>query len=155
MASITLELAADAPGVEIETIPGVTASLAAAAAAGAPLGHDFAAISLSDLLTPWDVIEARLQSAAVGDFAIALYNPRSQRRSWQLDAARQILLQRRAPSTPVAVVDDASGVDERVHVTTLGELDAAETTMSSCVLVGASSTRLVDGRMVTPRGYPR
>jgi cobalt-precorrin 5A hydrolase / cobalt-factor III methyltransferase / precorrin-3B C17-methyltransferase len=153
MASITLELVADAPGVEIETIPGVTASLAAAAVVGAPLGHDFATISLSDLLTPWEVIEARLRVAAAGDFAIALYNPRSQRRSWQLDAARQILLRHRAPSTPVAVVDDASRVTQRVHITTLGEFDVAATTMSSCVLVGASSTRLVDGRVVTPRGY--
>jgi cobalt-precorrin 5A hydrolase/precorrin-3B C17-methyltransferase len=153
MASITLELAADAPGVEIETIPGVTASLAAAAAVGAPLGHDFATISLSDLLTPWQTIEARLRASAAGDFALALYNPRSRRRSWQLDAARRILLEHRSPSTPVAVVTDASRADERVHLTTLGDLDPAETTMSSCVLVGASTTQLIDGRLVTPRGY--
>jgi cobalt-precorrin 5A hydrolase/precorrin-3B C17-methyltransferase len=153
MASITLELAADAPGVEIETVPGITAALAAAAAVGAPLGHDFATISLSDLLTSWETIETRLRAAAVADFALALYNPRSRRRSWQLDAARRILLEHRAPATPVAVVTDASRVDERVHLTTLSELDPAEATMTSCVLIGASTTRVAGGRVVTPRGY--
>jgi cobalt-precorrin 5A hydrolase / precorrin-3B C17-methyltransferase len=153
MASIALELAGDAPGVEIETVPGVTAALAAAAAVGAPVGHDFATISLSDLLTPWETIEARLRAAAVADFALALYNPRSERRIWQLEAAREILLAHRAPSTPVAVVTDATRTDEHVQVTTLAELDPAATGMTTCVLVGASSTRVVDGRVVTPRGY--
>lgn len=153
MASITLELAADAPGVEIETIPGVTAALAASAAVGAPLGHDFATISLSDLLTPWDAIEIRLRAAATADFAVALYNPRSQRRAWQLDAARSILLEHRKPTTPVAVVTDVSRPAESVRLTTLGELDPAVVGMTSCVLVGSSTTRVVDGRVVTPRGY--
>jgi len=153
MASITLELAADAPGVEIEIVPGVTAAHAAAAAVGAPLGHDFATISLSDLLTPWEAIEARLRAAAAAEFALALYNPRSGRRTWQLDAARRILLAHRAPSTPVAVVTDATRADEHIQVTTLAELDPTEAGMTTCVLVGASSTRVVDGRVVTPRGY--
>jgi precorrin-3B C17-methyltransferase len=153
MASITLELAAGAPGVEIEIVPGVTAALGAAAAAGAPLGHDFATISLSDLLTPWEAIEARLRAAAAADFALALYNPRSERRTWQLDAARRILLAHRAPSTPVAVVTDATRAGEDVRVTTLTELDPGDAGMTSCVLVGSSSTRVVDGRVVTPRGY--
>ena len=153
MASITLEASADAPGVEIETVPGVTAAFAAAAAVGAPLGHDFATISLSDLLTPWEAIETRLRAAAAADFAVALYNPRSQRRTWQLDAARRILLEHRSPETPVAVVTDASRPDERAHVTTLAGLDPADTGMTSCVLVGSSTTRVVDGRVVTPRGY--
>jgi cobalt-precorrin 5A hydrolase/precorrin-3B C17-methyltransferase len=153
MASITLELAADATGVDIEVVPGVTASVAAAAAVGAPLGHDFVTISLSDLLTPWDAIEARLRAAAAADFAVAVYNPRSRRRSWQLDAARRILLEHRLPVTPVAVVTDASGPAEQVHITTIAELDPSRAGMTSCVLVGASSTRVVDGRMVTPRGY--
>jgi cobalt-precorrin 5A hydrolase/precorrin-3B C17-methyltransferase len=153
MASIALELAADAPGVEIETVPGVTAALAASAAVGAPLGHDFATISLSDLLTPWEAIEARIRAAAAADFALALYNPRSERRTWQLDAARQILLAHRAPSTPVAVVTDATRADEHVRVTTLAELDPSDAGMTTCVLVGASTTRVVDGRVVTPRGY--
>src|SRR5205823_2829477 len=133
MASIALELAADAPGVAIETVPGVTAALAASAAAGAPLGHDFATISLSDLLTPWEAIEARLRAAAAADFALALYNPRSERRTWQLDAARQILLEHRAPTTPVAVVTDATRSDEHVQVTTLAELDPAGAGMTTCV----------------------
>ena len=153
MASIALELADYAPGVEIETVPGVTAALAASAAVGAPLGHDFATISLSDLLTPWEAIEARLRAAAAADFALALYNPRSGRRTWQLDAARRILLEHRAPSTPVAVVTDATRADERVQVTTLAELDPTTAGMTTCVLVGASTTRVVDGRVVTPRGY--
>jgi cobalt-precorrin 5A hydrolase/precorrin-3B C17-methyltransferase len=153
MASIALELAADAPGVEIETVPGVTAALASSAAVGAPLGHDFATISLSDLLTPWEAIEARLRAAAAADFALALYNPRSERRTWQLDAARQILLEHRAPSTPVAVVTDATQADEHVQVTTLAELDPTAAGMTTCVLVGATTTRVVDGRVVTPRGY--
>jgi cobalt-precorrin 5A hydrolase / cobalt-factor III methyltransferase / precorrin-3B C17-methyltransferase len=153
MASITLELAADAPGVEIEIVPGVTAAHAAAAAVGAPLGHDFATISLSDLLTPWEWIEARLRAAAAADFVLALYNPRSGRRTWQLDAARRILLEHRAPSTPVAVVTDTTRAGEHVQVTTLAELDPTEAGMTTCVLVGASTTRVVDGRVVTPRGY--
>ncbi|MFL6243609.1 MAG: precorrin-3B C(17)-methyltransferase, partial [Acidimicrobiia bacterium] len=153
MASITLELAADAPGVEIEIVPGVTAAHAAAAAVGAPLGHDFATISLSDLLTPWEAIEARLRAAAAADFAVALYNPRSGRRTWQLDAARRILLAHRAPSTPVAVVTDATRADEHVRVTTLAELDPTDAGMTTCVLIGASTTRVTDGRVVTPRGY--
>jgi cobalt-precorrin 5A hydrolase / precorrin-3B C17-methyltransferase len=153
MASIVLELAAGARGVEIEIVPGVTAAHAAAAAVGAPLGHDFATISLSDLLTPWESIEARLRAAAAADFAVALYNPRSGRRTWQLDAARRILLDERAPSTPVAVVTDATRAGEHVKVTTLAELDPTAAGMTTCVLVGASTTRVVDGRVVTPRGY--
>jgi cobalt-precorrin 5A hydrolase/precorrin-3B C17-methyltransferase len=153
MASITVELAADAPGIEIEIVPGVTAAVASAAAVGAPLGHDFATISLSDLLTSWEAIEARLRAAAAADFALALYNPRSGRRTWQLDAARRILLEHRAASTPVAIVTDATRADEHVHVTTLAELDPTEVGMTTCVLVGASTTRVVDGRVVTPRGY--
>jgi cobalt-precorrin 5A hydrolase/precorrin-3B C17-methyltransferase len=153
MASIALEVAADAPDVEIEIVPGVTAALASAAAVGAPLGHDFATISLSDLLTPWDAIEARLRAAAAADFAVALYNPRSERRSWQLDAARRILLEHRSPATPVAVVTDATRASEQIRMTTLADLDAADAGMTSCVLIGATSTRVVGGRMVTPRGY--
>ena len=153
MASIALELAADAPDVEIEVVPGVTAALASAAAVGAPLGHDFATISLSDLLTPWDAIERRLRAAAVADFAIALYNPRSERRTWQLDVARRLVLEHRAPTTPVAVVSDASRPNEQINVTTLADFDPADAGMASCVLIGSSATRVVGGRMVTPRGY--
>jgi cobalt-precorrin 5A hydrolase/precorrin-3B C17-methyltransferase len=152
MASIACELADGA--VDIEVIPGVTAALAAAAALGAPLGHDHAAISLSDLLTPWAVIESRLRAAAVGDLVVSLYNPRSQGREWQLDAACRLLLEYRPPDTPVGVVTDAGRGDrERVVLTTLAELDTAGVGMTSCVIVGSTTSRVIAGRMVTPRGY--
>ena len=96
---------------------------------------------------------ARLQAAAAADFALALYNPRSERRTWQLDTARRILLAHRAPSTPVAVVTDAARADEHVQITTLAELDPTDAGMTTCVLVGASTTRVADDRVVTPRGY--
>ena len=154
MASIALELAAEvAPGLDVDVVPGVTAALAAAALLGAPLGHDHALISLSDLLTPWEAIERRLQAAAASDVAVALYNPRSRGRDWQLDAARGILLGCRPPSTPVGVVSDASRPGQAVHLTTLGALAVADVGMTTCVIVGSSTTRVVDGRMVTPRGY--
>jgi len=150
MASLVLELA---PDVEIQVLPGVTAALAAAAVLGAPLGHDHVSISLSDHLTPWPVIERRLRAAAEADLVVALYNPRSARRTWQLDAARAVLLEARRPETPVGVVTDAGRAGQRVDVTTLERLDVAGVGMTTIVLVGNSSTRVVAGRMVTPRGY--
>ena len=157
MATLALEAAAALPEGDrprIEVVPGVTAALASAAAVGAPLGHDFATISLSDLLTPWNAIEVRLRAAAQADFAIALYNPRSGRRTWQLDAARRILLEHRPAATPVAVVTDATRADEHLQLTTLADLDTTDASMTSCVLIGSSSTLVVGDRMVTPRGYP-
>lgn len=154
MASIVLELAGDeAPGLDVEVVPGVTAALAAAAVLGAPLGHDHASISLSDLLTPWPAIEARLRAAAEADLVVSLYNPRSAGRRWQLDAARSILLGHRPAATPVGVVTDVGRPGQQVEVTTLEGLDTEQVGMTTCVVVGASTTRLVDGRMVTPRGY--
>jgi len=154
MASVALELAAsEAPGLEVEVVPGIPAALAAAALLGAPLGHDHAVVSLSDLLTPWVAIEERLRAAAAADVAIALYNPRSRGRTWQLDAARRILLEHRPASTPVGVVTDAARPGQAVHLTTLGDLDTATVGMTTCVIVGSSSTRVLGGRMVTPRGY--
>lgn len=154
MASITFEVIGDlAAAIDVEVIPGVTASLAAAAALGAPLGHDHVHISLSDLLTPWDAIEQRVRAAADADLVVALYNPRSKGRSWQLDAARRILLERRAPATPVGIVTDAARPDQRVTLTTLGDLDPELVTMTTCVVIGSSTTTVVNGRMVTPRGY--
>ncbi|MFP5375891.1 MAG: precorrin-3B C(17)-methyltransferase, partial [Acidimicrobiia bacterium] len=154
MASVVLELAGEvAPGVDVEEVPGVTAALAAAAVLGAPLGHDHVAISLSDLLTPWDVIEGRLRAAADADLVVALYNPRSTARDWQLEAARTILLGARPDSTPVGVVTDAGRPGQTALVTTLGELDPAGVGMTTCVVVGSSATTVVEGRMVTPRGY--
>ncbi len=157
MASPVLDIASEPEfsDLEVEIVPGVTASLAAAALLGAPLGHDFATVSLSDLLTPWEEVEARLEAAAAGDFAVVLYNPRSARRDWQLERARQILLTHRASDTPVGVVTDAGRPAQSVQLTTLGDLDAGTVTMTSCVIVGSSSTRVVAGRMVTPRGYRR
>lgn len=152
MASPLLELG-EAGGVDVEVVPGVTAGLASGAVLGAPLGHDHAVVSLSDLHTPWERIAARLEAAAASDFVVVLYNPRSARRTWQLDAAREILLQHRSPRTPVGVVTDAARPGERVVRTTLGDLEAGDVSMTSCVVVGSSSTRMVGGRMVTPRGF--
>lgn len=154
MASIALELAGDeAPGLDVEVVPGVPAAIAAAAVLGAPLGHDHAVVSLSDLLTPWSVIEGRLRAAAAADVAVALYNPRSAGRTWQLDTARAILLEHRPASTPVGVVTDAARPGQTTTLTTLGALDPDLVGMTTCVIVGSSTTRVVDGRMVTPRGY--
>jgi cobalt-precorrin 5A hydrolase/precorrin-3B C17-methyltransferase len=152
MAALALEQAAGV-GVGVEIVPGVTAALAAAALLGAPLGHDHAVVSLSDLLTPWAAIERRLRAAAAADLVVALYNPRSRGRPWQLDAARAVLLEHRAPSTPVGVVTDAARPGQAVVLTTLADLDPAAVGMTTCVIVGSSSTRVVGGRMVTPRGY--
>ncbi|HMC41524.1 MAG TPA: precorrin-3B C(17)-methyltransferase [Acidimicrobiales bacterium] len=154
MASLVLELAPQvAPGVEVSVLPGVTAALAAAALLGAPLGHDHAAISLSDLHTPWAVIERRLRAVAEADLAVTLYNPRSRARPWQLESARRLLLTHRPPSTPVGVVTDAGRAGQRVSITTLADFAADEVGMTTCVVIGASTTAVVGGRMVTPRGY--
>jgi cobalt-precorrin 5A hydrolase/precorrin-3B C17-methyltransferase len=152
MASVVLEHLDDADDLDVAVVPGVTAALAAAALLGAPLGHDHAVISLSDLLTPWEAIAARLRAAAGSDLIVALYNPRSKERNWQLEAARDILLAHRSPETPVGVVTGAYRPSERVELTTLGRLDCTVVGMTTCVLVGSSTTQIVAGRMVTPRG---
>ena len=139
--------------VEVVGVPGVTAALAAAALLGAPLGHDHCAISLSDLLTPREAILRRVRGAAEGDFVACFYNPRSAGRDWQLAEARLLLLEHRKPDTPVGVVTDAWRPGQRVTLTTLGELDLAEVGMTTTVVVGSTLTRVVAGRMVTPRGY--
>lgn len=151
MASPTLErVPAD---VDVTIVPGVTAALAASALLGAPFGHDHCSISLSDLLTPWERIRARVEAAAAGDLAVALYNPRSRLRHWQLAEAVAILRAHRPDDTPVGVVRDAFRPDQQVQVTTLGELDVTTVQMTTVVLVGASHSRLRHGRIVTPRGY--
>jgi cobalt-precorrin 5A hydrolase/precorrin-3B C17-methyltransferase len=152
MASPALE-AGGLGAVDVECVPGVTAAHAAAALVGSPLGHDHCSISLSDLLTPWEVILERIGAAAQGDFVISFYNPRSRRRDWQLEAARELLLEHRPAHTPVALVTDAFRPGQRVVVSTLAEFDAGQVGMTTLVIVGSSQTRLVEGRMVTPRGY--
>jgi cobalt-precorrin 5A hydrolase/precorrin-3B C17-methyltransferase len=144
--------------IEVQVVPGLSALQAAASRAGAPLGHDFCAISLSDLLTPWPAIERRLRAAAEGDFVVALYNPRSERRRSQLVAAREILLAARPPATPVVLARNLGRDGERITITTLAELDPDSVDMLTLVLVGSSTTRLLPGphpRIYTPRGYER
>lgn len=153
MATLVFEVAPRHGNPPIHVVPGVTASLAAAAILGAPLAHDHALVSLSDLLTPWPLIERRLVALADSDMAVAFYNPRSQRRTTQLERAREILLTGRPATTPVGVVVNATRPGQRVLTTTLGELDAAEVDMFSIVVVGSSTTTMLNGRMVTPRGY--
>ncbi len=146
--------------IEIEVIPGISALQTAAAKSGAPLGHDFCAISLSDLLTPWETIQQRVKAAAEGDFVIAFYNPVSKQRHWQLGKARQILLQHRPANTPVVVGRNLGRDGESVSVTTLELLNPAKIDMLTVVLVGASNTQTVElgNRLVqayTPRGYAK
>lgn len=145
----------DTPAPEVDVVPGISALNAAAALLGAPLMHDFAAISLSDLLTPWETIARRLNAAAAADFVIALYNPASKRRKWHLMEARRILLEHRAPTTPVGLVRNAYRADQRVTVVPLSELDVEAVDMFTTVIIGASSTRFDGKWMVTPRGYER
>ena len=151
MASPALEAA----GTEIDIVgvPGVTAGLAASALLGAPLGHDHALISLSDLHTPWEVIEQRVAAAAAGDFVVVFYNPRSRSRDWQLAAALKLLGEHRPAEVPVGVVRHATRPQQQVVVTTLAAFDPAVVDMNSVVVVGSSQTRIVAGRIVTPRGY--
>jgi cobalt-precorrin 5A hydrolase/precorrin-3B C17-methyltransferase len=153
MASLVLELAPDAGDPPVTVVPGVTAALAGAAILGAPLGHDHASVSLSDLLTPWDVIVARLQAVAEGDFVVSLYNPRSARRTEQLAEALSILAAHRPAATPAAVLTDIGRAGQAVLRTTVSELDPSTVGMLSLVVVGSARTRWISGRMVTPRGY--
>jgi cobalt-precorrin 5A hydrolase/precorrin-3B C17-methyltransferase len=153
MASPALQLAGE--DVDVDAVPGVTAALAAAALLGAPLGHDHAYLSLSDLHTPWPVIVDRLRACAAADLVVCLYNPRSRKRQAQFDEALAILREHRPDSTPVGVVRDASRPAQRVTVTTLGDLakDPSGVDMLTVVLVGSSRTEKRAGRMVTPREY--
>jgi cobalt-precorrin 5A hydrolase/precorrin-3B C17-methyltransferase len=151
MASPALAEASD--DIDVIGVPGVTAALAAAAILGAPLGHDHVSISLSDLHTPWEVIERRVRAAAEADIVVTFYNPRSRGRDWQLPKALAILAGHREPTTPVGVVRNASRADESSRLTTLGGLDPATVDMMTVVTVGNTATRQIAGRMVTPRGY--
>ena len=157
MAGLALELWLNQPNDQrpsFEVHPGISALQLAAARAGAPLMHDFCTVSLSDRLTPWEVIERRLKAAAAGDFVVALYNPRSKGRDWQLARAQELLLTGRPGSTPVALARQLGRPEEQVSLHSLESLPIEQVDMLTLVLVGNSTSRLQDGRMVTPRGYP-
>lgn len=145
----------DGENPPVVTIPGISALQAAAALLGSPLMQDFCAISLSDLLTPWDTIRRRLAAAALGDFVTAIYNPRSQRRDWQLLEARRLMLEQRPPATPVGLVREAYRPGQQAILTTLHDLEshAASVDMFTTVIIGNSATYIHQGKMVTPRGY--
>ncbi|MCL4368670.1 MAG: precorrin-3B C(17)-methyltransferase [Actinobacteria bacterium] len=140
-------------GIEVEVVPGIPALSACASLLGAPLTHDFAVISLSDLLTPWDVIARRLELAARADFVIVFYNPKSKRRTEQLATARQIVLGFRAPRTPVGIVRNAYREGQSVVVTDLDHMLEHEVDMFCTVIIGNSTSFPLDGLMITPRGY--
>jgi precorrin-3B C17-methyltransferase / cobalt-factor III methyltransferase len=158
MASLVLETVQqcepeDRP--EVVIVPGISALQACASLLGAPLAHDFAVISLSDLLTPWEKIERRLEAAAGADFVLALFNPKSQRRDWQLARAQQIIARHRVPQTPVGVVANAYRAGQRVEITTVEQMAAVHVDMLTTVIVGNSQTARFESRLVTPRGYLR
>jgi precorrin-2 C20-methyltransferase/precorrin-3B C17-methyltransferase len=155
MATAVLEVAAESQDVPVRIIPGVTAANAVAAKAGAPLGHDYAVISLSDRLKPWDVIAERLTATAKADLVIAIYNPASKARAHQVADMRDLLLQHRKPETPVVVGRDVGGPEEEVRVGTLGALDPATIDMRCLLIIGSSQTIVTDAGVVfTPRRYP-
>lgn len=139
----------------VEVVPGISALNAAAALLGAPLMHDFAVISLSDLLTPWEVIARRLSAAGAADFVVVLYNPSSKRRTWQLGEAQRLLLESRLETTPVGLVRNAYRSGQKVWLTTLGQLHNEAVDMFTTVVVGNSCTWMRQVHMVTPRGYDR
>ena len=154
MAAPLLQLAPDYPDVEVEVVAGVTAALSGAAVLGAPLGHDFCVISLSDLLTPWAVIEKRLQCAAQGDFAICLYNPSSRKRADYLQKACDILLASgKTPETVCGWVRNIGREGQEKQLLTLGELRSAQLDMFTTVFIGSAGTRNIQGNIVTARGY--
>lgn len=153
MAGLVLELAEEFPAVEVESVAGITAALSGGAVLGAPLGHDFCVISLSDLLTPWDKIEERLRCAARGDFAICLYNPRSKKRTETLRRACEILLEILPEDTVCGWVRNIGREGQESRTMTLGDLPEEPVDMFTTVFVGSRSTRLCGERMVTPRGY--
>ena len=154
MAGIIYQLADEMKAdIEIDTIPGITAASTAASVLGAPLMHDLAIISLSDLMTPIDLIMKRVDCAGIGDMIVCLYNPKSKGRTEYLNQAQQILLKHRSADTPVGIVRNAGRDDEHKEITTLGELHKAEVDMFCMVIIGNSQTYVSNGRMITPRGY--
>lgn len=153
LASLMYEIGQEYEGVELEVIPGITAANSGAAVLGAPLNHDFCTISLSDLLTPWDKIEKRLIAAAEGDFVIALYNPSSHKRKDYLMRACDILLRVLEPERPCGYVENIGREGTDYTVCTLGELKNAQVNMFTTVFIGNEGTKIIDGKLVTKRGY--
>ena len=153
MTGVMQELRAEYPGVELENVPGISAVISGAAILGAPLMHDFAVISLSDLMTPWEKIEKRLENAAAADFVICLYNPSSHKRKDYLQRACDIVLRHAAPETVCGIAQNIGREGEGITVLTLRELRDTPVDMFSTVFIGNSQTKNVDGKMVTPRGY--
>lgn len=137
----------------LEVIPGVPALAAAAALLGAPLMHDFVSISLSDLLTPWEMIKKRIEAAAAADFVIVIYNPKSKKRDWQLGAVREMVLPHRRAGTPVGIVSRAMREGQEVVVTSLAEMLQHPVDMQTIIIIGNSQTYAAGGYMITPRGY--
>lgn len=152
MAGIMLEVAMDS-GIEVEVVPGITSTIAGAALVGAPLMHDQTIISLSDLLTDWEVIKKRIEAASQGDFVISLYNPKSRTRVDQIVEAREIMLKYKAPTTPVALLRHIGREEENYTLTNLNDFLNHEIDMFTIVLIGNSNTYIKNGRMITPRGY--
>ncbi len=154
MAGLAFELAKD-KGYDcaIEVIPGIAAVNGCASRLGAPLMHDFAAISLSDLLTPWPLIEKRLEATAMADFVVAIYNPKSKKRTEQIVKAQKIFLKHRDGDTPVGIVTAATRKNETITITTLEKMLEADIGMQSTVIIGNSQTYIWNDRMITPRGY--
>lgn len=150
MAGPILELKED---IDVEIIPGVTSAFSAASELGAPIMHDFASISLSDLLTPWEVIEKRIEKAAEGDFIIAIYNPRSKGRKDHLKKAAEIMLKYKEEDTPVGIVKNSGRANTEITITNLGNIPYEKVDMLSILIVGNSNTYIKDGQMITPRGY--
>ena len=154
MAGLIYEVAQEYPPIHIEVVPGITAACGGGALLGAPLTHDFAVVSLSDLLTPWEKIEKRLEAAAAADFVLCLYNPRSHSRKDYLQRACDILLRHKSPDTVCGYVQHIGRPGQRAVTTTLGQLrDNEEVDMFTTVFVGNEQTTLIGGKMVTPRGY--
>ena len=141
--------------VEIETLPGISAFQKAASLLGAPIGHDVCLISLSDLMTPWEVIERRIKAAAVGDFVTAVYNPKSHGRYWQLYRLQELFLKYRSGETPVGYVRQAGREEQDIKVTTLGDFDPEDVDMFTVIIIGNSQSYIADGKFITPRGYYR
>ena len=141
--------------IEVLALPGISAFQKAASLLGAPIGHDLCIISLSDLMTPWELIERRIKAAAVGDFVTAIYNPKSHGRYWQLYRLQELFLLERSPKTPVGYVRQAGREEQEIKVTTLGEFDPEDVDMFTVIIIGNSQSYLFDGKMITPRGYYR